>query len=39
MDESCALETHPESRAEAYCFGKVKQDKLVIEYGKRFGIS
>ena len=38
LDESCPVEAHPESRAEAYCFGKVKQDELVIEYGKRFGI-
>jgi len=35
LDESCPVEKHPESRAEAYCFGKVKQDELVIEYGKK----
>lgn len=35
LDESCPVEKHAESRAEAYCFGKVKQDELVIEYGKR----
>jgi nucleoside-diphosphate-sugar epimerase len=29
------VEEHPESRAEAYCFGKVKQDNLVYEYGKK----
>ena len=32
LDESCPVESHPESRAEAYCFGKVKQDELLIEY-------
>jgi nucleoside-diphosphate-sugar epimerase len=38
FDESCPVETHPESRAEAYCFGKVKQDKLVEEYGKVYKV-
>ena len=35
LDEFSPVEKHPESRAEAYCFGKVKQDELVIEYGKK----
>lgn len=35
LDESGPVEEHPESRAEAYCFGKAKQDELVIEYGKK----
>jgi nucleoside-diphosphate-sugar epimerase len=34
LDESSPVEEHPESRAEAYCFEKVKQDELVKEYGK-----
>jgi nucleoside-diphosphate-sugar epimerase len=34
LDELCPVEDHPESRAEAYCYAKVKQDELVIEYGK-----
>jgi len=38
LDESCPLEGHPELRGEAYCFAKVKQDEIVAEYGKRFGI-
>jgi nucleoside-diphosphate-sugar epimerase len=38
LDESCPVEDHPESRAEAYCFGKVKQDELVIEYGKKHSL-
>lgn len=35
LDESCPVEQDPGSRAEAYCFGKVKQDELVFEYGKK----
>jgi len=38
LDESCPVETRPELRGEAYCFAKVKQDELVTEYGRRFGI-
>lgn len=38
LDETCPVEKHPESRAEAYCFGKVKQDELVMEYGQKHGI-
>jgi nucleoside-diphosphate-sugar epimerase len=38
LDESCPVEKHPELRGDAYCFAKIKQDEIVIEYGKRFGI-
>ena len=38
LDESCPLEERPELREEAYCFAKVKQEQLVAEYGKEFGI-
>ena len=38
LDESCPIEEHPELREEAYCFAKVKQEQLVAEYGKNFGI-
>jgi nucleoside-diphosphate-sugar epimerase len=38
LDESCPLEEHPELRGDAYCFSKVKQEQLVAEYGKNFGI-
>ena len=38
LDESCAVEDHPELRGEAYCFGKVKQEQIVSEYGKNFGL-
>lgn len=35
LDESCKVEQHPERRAEAYCFAKVKQDELVEFYGEK----
>src|SRR5262245_7711453 len=38
LDESCPIETHPERRGEAYCYAKVKQDELVIGYGRKHGI-
>ena len=38
LDESCPIEEHPELRGEAYCFAKVKQDELVIEYGRKHAI-
>jgi nucleoside-diphosphate-sugar epimerase len=38
LDESCPVEEHPEHRGEAYCYAKVKQEQLVADYGKRFGI-
>lgn len=34
LDETCPVETSPATRAEAYCYGKVKQDELVIAFGK-----
>jgi nucleoside-diphosphate-sugar epimerase len=38
LDETCPLEKKPERRGEAYCFAKVKQDEIVMDYGKKFGI-
>jgi nucleoside-diphosphate-sugar epimerase len=38
LDEGALLEDHPECRAEAYCYAKVKQDELVMEYGKKHGV-
>lgn len=38
LDELCPVEEHPELRGEAYCFAKVKQEQLVAQYGKDFGI-
>lgn len=38
LDESCPIERHPELRADAYAFAKLKQDELVQEYSQKFGI-
>src|SRR6266436_2801925 len=38
LDESCPVEDHPELRGEAYCFAKVKQERIVTEYCERFQI-
>ena len=38
LDESCPVEVHSDLRGEAYCFGKVKQDELLQEYGEKFGL-
>jgi nucleoside-diphosphate-sugar epimerase len=38
LDESCPLEAEPQLRNEAYCFGKLKQDQLVIDYGDRYSL-
>jgi nucleoside-diphosphate-sugar epimerase len=38
LDESCPVEEHPELRGDAYCFAKVRQEQIVAEYGKNFGI-
>lgn len=34
LDEACPVEKNPHLR-DAYCFAKVKQDELVMEYGAR----
>jgi nucleoside-diphosphate-sugar epimerase len=39
LDESCPVEEHPELQESAYCFAKVKQEQIVAEYAKEFGIS
>jgi nucleoside-diphosphate-sugar epimerase len=38
LDESSPVETRPELRGDAYCFAKVRQDELVVDYGRRFGV-
>jgi nucleoside-diphosphate-sugar epimerase len=38
LDESCPIEEHPELRGDAYCFAKVKQEQLLSEYSKKFGL-
>jgi nucleoside-diphosphate-sugar epimerase len=39
LDESSPVEAHPELRGDAYCFAKIKQDELVVDYSRRFGFS
>jgi nucleoside-diphosphate-sugar epimerase len=38
LDEASPVDEHPEKRGEAYCFAKVRQDQLVIQYGRKHGI-
>jgi nucleoside-diphosphate-sugar epimerase len=35
LDETCETDPAPEQRYEAYCYAKVKQDELVLEYSGR----
>lgn len=36
LDESCPLEDNPQERFDAYCFGKLKQEELVRQYGEKY---
>jgi 2-alkyl-3-oxoalkanoate reductase len=36
LDEQCPLESRPEDRGDAYTYGKVKQDEIVLEYARKF---
>jgi nucleoside-diphosphate-sugar epimerase len=38
LDESSQLETRPQQRGDAYTFAKVKQEEVVADYGRRFGL-
>jgi nucleoside-diphosphate-sugar epimerase len=38
LDETCPVEDRPEVRGEAYCYAKVKQDQLVMDYGRKYGV-
>jgi len=38
LDETCELESKFMERYDAYCFGKVKQEEIVIEYGRQYNI-
>ena len=38
LDEACPIEQHPEMRGDPYCYAKVKQDEVVVLYGRQFGI-
>ena len=38
LDESCPIEERPELCGEAYCYAKARQDELILDYWKRFGL-
>jgi nucleoside-diphosphate-sugar epimerase len=38
LDESCPLEAAPQERFDAYGFGKLKQEEIVREYAKHYGL-
>jgi nucleoside-diphosphate-sugar epimerase len=38
LDESSPVEEQAGRRRDAYCYAKVKQDDLVLEYARRFGL-
>jgi nucleoside-diphosphate-sugar epimerase len=38
LDESAPVDEAPELRSNSYCFAKVEQDRLVMDYAKRFNI-
>ena len=38
LDETCPLEDSPQDRYDPYGFGKLKQERLVIDYGKTQGL-
>ena len=35
VDEDCPVEEHAALRADAYCYAKVKQEEIVVQYGER----
>lgn len=38
LDETCPMESQAHLRCDAYTFAKIKQDEIVSEYGKKFGL-
>jgi len=38
LDEACPLKDQPQRAGEAYTYAKVRQDELVMDYGRKFGI-
>lgn len=38
LDENAPLEDNAQERADAYCFGKLKQDEIVVRYGRERGL-
>jgi nucleoside-diphosphate-sugar epimerase len=39
LDEESPMEQHPELRGQAYCFAKVRQDEIVMEYGRKQSVA
>jgi len=38
LNEECEVEKHPEKRHEAYCYGKIKQDELLLEQVRKYRV-
>jgi nucleoside-diphosphate-sugar epimerase len=38
LDEACPVEERSHLRGDPYCFAKVKQEELVKEFGRKFGV-
>ena len=38
LDEACPVEHPAHRRGEAYCFAKIKQDDVVIDYARQFSV-
>jgi len=38
LDESCPLEEDPAQGGDAYCFAKIRQERIVKEYNKNHGV-
>lgn len=38
LDETCEVYTNPGLKGEAYCCGKVKQEELLFDHNKRYGL-
>ena len=38
LDETCPLELHSALRGDPYCFAKVKQEEMIMEYGKNHDV-
>lgn len=38
LDESCDVEPSPQSRGEAYCYAKVRQEEMVVEHCRKHNI-
>lgn len=39
LDETCETDSAPEKRYEAYCYAKVKQDELVLEFSRQMKLA